>query len=91
MQLTERLELVHRQLVTGEVQQRIDQHGPVAVGQHETIAVGPVGIGRVVLQEVVPQHLRDIGHAHGGAGVTGIGLLDGIHAERTNGVGKFSA
>ena len=43
--------LVYR---AGEVQQRIQQHGTVAVGEHETVAVGPQRVGRVVLEVAIP-------------------------------------
>jgi hypothetical protein len=33
--------------------------------------------------------LRDIGHAHGHAGMAGIRLLYGIHGEHANGVREF--
>jgi hypothetical protein len=44
-----------------------------------------------MFQEVVPKHFGDIRHAHGRSGVAGLRFLDGIHTQRTNGVGKFSA
>jgi hypothetical protein len=89
--LAERLEVVDGDVVAGQVQQRVDQHRAVAVGEHEAIAVRPARVGRVVTQQVVPQHLGDVGHAHRGARVTGIGLLHGIHAERADGIGEFTA
>src|SRR5690606_30502225 len=61
----------------------------VPVGKNKTVAVVPGRIGRVVLQEVVPQHFGDISHTHGGARVAGIGFLYGIHAEGANGVGEL--
>jgi hypothetical protein len=36
---------------------------------------------------VVPQHFGDVGHAHRGTRVTGIGFLDGIHGQGADGVG----
>ena len=41
VQLTEVFQLFDRQIVAGEVQQAIDQHRAVAVGQHEAVAVSP--------------------------------------------------
>jgi hypothetical protein len=89
--LAEGLQVVDRDVVAGQVQQRVDQHRTVAVGEHEAVAVRPIRVGRVVAQHVVPQHLGDVGHAHRRPRVSGIGLLDGIHAERADGVGEFSA
>lgn len=91
VQLTEVFQVLDAQVVAAQVQQRVDQHRAVAVGEHETVAIGPFGVGRIVLEEVVPQHFGDIGHAHGGARMARFGLLDGIHAEGANGVGKFTA
>ncbi len=89
MQLAEVLQLLNRQVITREVQQRVQQHRTVAVGNHEAIAVGPGGVGRVVAQEIVPQHFGDIGHAHRHAGMPGVGLLHCIHRKGTDGVGKL--
>ena len=72
------------------MQQRIQQHRGVAVRQNEAVAVPPARIGRVVFQEVAPQHLGNVGHAHRGARVPGIGLLDRIHRQDTDDIGEFS-
>jgi len=89
VQLAEVLQIVDGQIVAGEVQQGVDQHRAVAVGEHETVAVGPVRVGRVVAQVVVPQHLGDLGHAHGRAGMAGIGLLHGVHGQGADGAGQL--
>ena len=75
------LDFLDRQVVAGEVQQAIQQHRPVAVGQHETIAAGPFWIGRVVAEMVAPEHLGDVGHAHRHTGVAGVGLLHGVRCQ----------
>ncbi len=90
VQLTEALEVVDRQVVAGQVKQRIDKHRTVAVGQHEAVAIGKCRVARVVLEVVAPKNLGDIRHAHGGTGVAAVGLLHGIHAKGTNGVGTFT-
>ena len=59
----------------------------MAVAQHEAVAIGPLGIGRVVLEMLAPQCDGHIGHAQGCARVTGLGLLYGIHRQRAQGVG----
>ncbi len=91
VQLAEALELLDRQVVAGEMQQGVDQHRAVAVGQHEAVAVGPVRIGRVVVQVIAPQHFGDVGHAHGGAGVAGVGGLHAVDGEKADGVGQTAA
>ena len=86
VQLAELADLLHRQVVAGEVQQRVLQHRAVAVGEHEAVAVGPRGIRRVVAQVAPPEHLGDLGHAHRHAGMAGVGLLHRVHGERADGV-----
>ncbi|MNQ60098.1 hypothetical protein D3C85_743670 [compost metagenome] len=90
VQLAELLEVVDAQVVTGQVQQRVDQHRAVAVGQHEAVAVGPLRVLRVVLEEIAPQHFGDVRHAHGCTGMAAVGFLHGIHAEGTNGIGSLT-
>ena len=63
----------------------------MTIRQHETVAVGPGGIGRVVAEVVIPQYFGDIRHAHGCPRVATIGLLDGIHTERADSIGKITA
>lgn len=91
VQLAELLELLDRQVVAGQVQQRVLQHRAVAVGQHETVAVEPLRVVRVVPEEIVPQHFGNIGHAHRHAGMAGFGGFDRIGGEKTDGVGQLAA
>ena len=84
-----RLQLLDRQVVAGQVQQRVEQHRAVAVRQHEAVAVRPVRVGRVVAQVAAPQRHGDLGHAHRHAGVAGIGLLHRVHRQRANGIGEL--
>ena len=71
--LAEVPEIVHREGKTGEMKQRVQEHRPVAVRQHEAIAVRPPGIGRIESEELRPHHHREVGHAHRHAGMPGIG------------------
>src|SRR5690606_29537438 len=89
VQLTELLEIVDGQVIPRQMQQGINEHGAVAIGKHETVAVYPVWVLRVVLEEVIPQDFGNICHAHWGTGVAGVGLLNGIHTEDANSVGKL--
>ena len=84
-----RFELLHRQIEAAQVQQRVQQHGAVPVGEHEAVAVGPGRIGRVEAQVVVPQHFGDLGHAHRHSRMTRVRLLNSIHGQRTQRVGEF--
>ena len=72
------------------LQQRVDQHRAVAVAQHEAVAVRPVGIGRVVPEVAVPQHLGNVGHAHRGAGMAGLRFFNGVDSQHADGVGHLA-
>jgi hypothetical protein len=74
-------------LVAEQVQQRIDQHRAVAGGQHEAVPIGPRRVRGIEFQETREQHGRDIGRAHGQAGMTGFRLLHRVHRERADRVG----
>ncbi len=74
--------------IAGEIEQRVEQHRAVPGREHEPVAVGPIRMLRVVLQEPRPQHSGDVRHAHGHARVTGLRLLDRIHGQRADGVGE---
>ena len=73
-------------LDAGEVQRRVQQHGSMAVGQNETVAVWPDRIVGVEAQELLPKRIDHRRQCHRRAGMAGIGLLHGIHRERANGV-----
>ena len=82
MQLPKLLEILDRQFIARQMQQCVDQHRPMTIREHEAIAIRPVGVGGVVAHQPIPEHLRDIGHAHGRAGVAAFGGLDGVHGKR---------
>jgi len=84
MHLAETLQLIHGQIVTRQMQQRVDQHRAVSVRQHEAIAVSPLRVSRVVTQMAVPQYIGDLSHAHRRAGMTRIRLLHSIHRQHAN-------
>ena len=87
VQLPEVAQLAHRQVVAGEVQQCVQQHRGMAVGQHEAVPSRPLRVGRVVPQVPAPEGDGDLGHAHRRARVARVGLLHGVHGQRTDGVG----
>ena len=60
---------------------------PVIVDVNESITIEPGGVSRVELKHVPPQDLRDVGHPQRSARMAGIGLLDGIHRQGTDGIG----
>ncbi len=92
VQLAEVLDLVQRHVgIAAQVQDRVQQHRTMPVGENEAIAVEPVRIAGIVAEIIVPQHFGDIGHAHRHARMTGIGLLYGVHRQRADGVGVFES
>jgi len=85
-QLAECLQLLDRQVIPAQVQQRVLQHRAVAVGQHEAVAVEPLRVVRVVTVVVVPEDFGDVGHAHGHAGMAGLCGFNRIGGEEADGV-----
>src|ERR1700733_490388 len=49
--LAELLKVVEAKVVAAQVQQRVLQHAGVARAEHEAVAVGPLGVLRVRVQE----------------------------------------
>ena len=72
VQLTEALELLERQVVAGQVQQRVEQHRAVPGREDEAVAIAPVGIARVVLEIARPQDERVVGGTHRQAGMAAL-------------------
>ncbi len=87
--LPELPDVLQRKVVASEVEQGVEQHRRVTAGKHEAVAVGPVGIGRVVAQEVAPEDVCRRRQRHGGAGVAGLGGLHRIHGQSANGIDGF--
>jgi len=88
LELAEVLQVLNAHRIARQVQQGVEQHGAVAIGEHKTVPVRPMGIVGIVLQVAAPQDFRNLRHAHGHARVTGIGFLNRVHGEGANGTGK---
>ena len=73
-------------LDAGQMKQGIEQHGSVSVGEHETVAVWPDRVFRVVAQKLLPQTVGDRGQRHRCARMAGIRLLHGVHRKSADGV-----
>ena len=89
MELPELLQVFNGKFIPSEMQEGVDQHRAVAIGQHEPVAIGPIRIRRIVSHQAIPEHLCNIRHTHRRTGVAAFGRLDGVHSEGTNGVGQF--
>ena len=80
--LPEALELLEREVVPREVEQRVQEHRGMAGGEHEPVAVRPVGILGGVAEVAGPEDERHRGGAHRRSGVPGVRLLHAIDGQR---------
>ena len=71
-------QLIERQVVAEQVQQRVQQRRAVARAQHEAIAIPPARIARIVAQEAAPEHVRHRRRAERQARMPGVRLLDRV-------------
>ncbi len=62
--LTEILEFLQREIVPGQVQQSVQQHGSVACGKEETVPVRPVRSFWIESQMSGPERVGHCGRAH---------------------------
>src|SRR5260221_2354406 len=53
----------------------------MASREDESVTIWPDRIFRIKSQKLLPQHVYNRCHGHGGSWMTGVRLLDGIHAE----------
>jgi hypothetical protein len=77
-ELAEVLQVRRGQVVAGQVQQRVEQHRAVAVGEHETVAVGPLRDWPGCAQ-VARHSTSAISPCPSGRPGAGVGFLDGVH------------
>ncbi len=84
--LPESLQLIEREVVSGEMEEGVEKHGGVAGRQDEAIAVGPIRALRVVPQESIPESEGHGGGAHRRARVAGFRGLDGVDRQETDSV-----
>src|SRR5215831_11930534 len=84
--------LAHRFIVridglnSAEVERGPEQHRGVAVGQHETITVGPDWILRIEAENAIPDRIDQRCEGHGRAGMSRVGLLHGVHGQGANSI-----
>ena len=84
-ELTELLDVVEADArIAGEVQARVEQHRGVAGREHESVAVGPLRIGGVVLHDLRVEQVRSRRERQRGARMTGLRRLNGVDRERAN-------
>ena len=84
--LAELFKFCQGQIVAGQMQQAVEQHGTMACGQDKSVPVGPSRIPGAVAQEPGPEDICHGCGAHGHAGMAGIGLLYRVNGEKSYGV-----
>ena len=84
--LAKLLQVLEREVVSCEVEHRVQQHAGVADREHEAVAPEPVGVGRIVAEMALPQHVRERRERHRGTGVAGVRSLHRVHREGADGV-----
>ena len=72
----------------GEMEQRPQQHGRMAVREHEAIAVWPDRILRIEAHDPVPQGVDQRRQRHRRAGMAGVRLLHGIDRQGANAIDR---
>ncbi len=82
--LPEILDVVERNTVAGQKQNRVEQHRGVTVGQDEAVAVRPVRIGRVVSKPARPQRVGRGRKRHRRPRVARFRFLNRVHGKRPN-------
>ena len=80
--LAKLLDVIQRQVIAGQVQQRIEHCRRVATGKNKTVAVWPFGVLRVVLEKPVPEDVSHRCGAKRSSRMAGIGLLYRINRQK---------
>jgi hypothetical protein len=83
-ELAELAQVVEREVVAEEVQQRVEQHRRVAVREDEPIAQQPGGIRRIEAQVVMPQLEGRRGESHRRARMPALRALDGVDGQEAD-------
>ncbi len=53
----------------------------MTVGEHEAVAVGPVGIRGIMAEDPGEQDVGQRGQGHSRTGMAGVGMLGGVHRQ----------
>src|SRR5580658_2596135 len=64
----------------------VEERGPVAGRQDEPVSIRPVGVGRVMPEESIPEYVGHRSGPEGEPGMTGLRLFYRIDGEKTEGV-----
>ena len=86
MKLSESLQLIERQIVTRQMEQRVDQHRTVTGGQQESVAIEPLRILRIVPHEARPKNVSRGRHPKRQTRMSGIRFLNSVDGQCSNGI-----
>ena len=78
VQLAEIAYFLHRQIVTQQMEPRIEKHAAVACGENETITVDPIGIVRVYPEGMAKESGSDLGGPEGKTEVTRTACVNSV-------------
>src|SRR5204862_5967796 len=82
--LAEPLYIIQWKIVPGEMQQAVEEHRAVTGRQHESIAIEPAGMTRMVFEESRPQHVCHRRRAKRHAWMPAVSFLNGIYREEAD-------
>ena len=86
--LTEALDLVDGQSISGQVEHRVEEHRCMTRRKYDAIPVGPIGCPGSVLQRMLPKGVRGWGQAHRCAGMSAVGFLHSIDRQEADGINR---
>src|ERR1044072_6396008 len=82
--LAKLLNLLKGKVVSREKKHAVEQHGAVTSRQDETVTIPPVRVAWIMLEKARPQSIGGRRQSHGRAGVSGVGLLNGVHRQHSD-------
>ena len=81
-ELSKVLDVVERNVVAREIEQRVEQHRPVAGREHEAVSVQPVGVFGIEPQMAGPERVGHGCGTHRHARMAGVRLLDRVNGKK---------
>ena len=64
VQLAEVFQVINGNVIAGQVQQAVKNHGSMTIGEDKTVAVVEFWVGRIMIEELRPQHFCHFRHTH---------------------------